>query len=245
MSKNESTGVPVALFGDRDADLWGIAVGGDSPRVAVARLDAGDVELLEAEFDASDDAIWTVSAPGVALRIERADASTATPAASDGNAALTPCRVSGAVTIDGAESEVDLGGVRSASLSTVGSDSLRLVGAWFPAGHEVALLAVRPQGAKGHDGDTVEMVALGEEHPLIFDPRLSTTYDGSGDASRFGVEMWLADEEEGDEWPRRLAGHWTGAKVTFASPAGTLSAYAMQALSRAEHGAAVYALVKP
>ena len=32
----------------------------------------------------------------------------------------------------------------------------------------------------------------------MFDPRLSTTYNGAGEPRRFGIELWLGEDEDGD-----------------------------------------------
>ena len=121
-----------------------------------------------------DGEIWTLTGAGCALRFERADATTTT---GEGDHALEPCRVTGAATVEGVEREIDIGGLRSAGFALDGQDSLRLFASWFPAGHEVAVLSIRPRGAKGQDRDSIGVVARGEEHPLVIDPRLSTTYD--------------------------------------------------------------------
>ncbi len=120
---------------------------------------------------------------------------------------LEPCRVSGSATLDGNQREIDIGGVRSHGLALDGRDSLRLFAAWFPAGHEIALVSARPRGAKGHDRDSVDVVARGEEHPLVIDPRLSTTYDDAGAPRRVGLELWLGDEEDGRPLAAPRGGH--------------------------------------
>lgn len=239
MSPVSASSSPIAIFGDLDADIWGVIVGGDRPRAAVAGLTEADVEMRAAELDLEDGEIWTLTAPGCALRVERADATTATP---DGEQSLEPCRVSGAFTVAGVDREFDVGGVRSDALAADRLDSLRLFAAWFPAGHEVALLSARPKDARGHDRDTVGVVARGEEHALVSDPRLSTTYNEEGEPRRVGVELWLSDAEDGDQWPRRIAGTATGSRV---SEGPGLSAYAFECVSRGETGAGIYVLARP
>lgn len=229
---------PLAVFGDLEGDLWGVVVGGEQPRAAVARLSDAGVELRAAELDLDDGDVWLLTGAGCDLRVERADAESATVG---GEAALEPCRVSGSVTLDGNERELDLGGVRSSALATGGNDSLRLFAAWFAAGHEIALLSARPKGVKGHDRDSVGVVARGEEHPRVVDPRLSTTYDDAGAPRRVGLELWLADDEDDDElWPRRVAGSSTGSSIAGEG----LSAYAFECVSRGEPGAGVYLLLR-
>lgn len=226
---------PIAIFGDLDADIWGVVVGGETPQVAVAHLTSADVALNPVELDLEDGDVWTLTGAGCALRVERADPTTATATVDH---EIEPCRVAGAATIEGIEREFDVGGVRSAALAPDGEGSLRVFASWFPAGHEVAVLAVRPPGAKGHDHDRIEVVARGEEHALVFDPRLSTTYDPPGEPRRVGVELWLGDDEEGDLWPRRVSGIATGSRVHGAG----LSVSALECSSRGELGAGIYVL---
>lgn len=237
MTSVKSSAAPLAVFGDLDGDLWGIVVGGEQPQAAVARLTDAGIEFRAADLDLSDDEVWELTGAGCELRLERAEATTST-----GDSSLEPCRVSGSAALDGSRLEFDVGGVRSRGLGAGGDDSLRLFAAWFPGGHEVAMVATRPRGAKGHDRDSVEVIALGEEHPLVLDPRLSTTYDDSGVPRRVGLELWLGDDADGDDlWPRRVAGDATGSAVAGAE----LSAYAFECVSRGEPGAGVYVLLRP
>ena len=228
---------PVALFGDLEGDLWGIVLGGERPRAAVARLTGADVALGPVELDRDDDELWTLTGAGCALRLERADSDCAT---GDGARALVPCRVSGSATIDGAELEFDLAGIHASALSAGGDESLRLFGAWFAGGREVGVLSSRPKGAKGHDRDSLAVVARGEEHPLVLDPRLSTTYDEAGAPIRVGLELWLGEDADGELSPRRVAGLATGSHVA----SDGLSAYALQCVSRGEPGAGIYLLLR-
>jgi hypothetical protein len=228
---------PLAIFGDLDADLWGIVVGGGQPRAAVGRLTDAGIELRPAELDAGDDEVWTLVGAGCDLRVERADATTASD---DVERELDPCRVSGSVELDGNRREFDVGGVRSSSLSVDGRHSLRVFAAWFPGGHEIGIVAARPEGAKGHDRDHVAVIARGEEHPLVVDPRLSTTYDATGTPRRVGLELWLGDDPEGELWPRRVAGTSTGSSIAEVG----FGAYAFQCVSRSEPGAGIYLLLR-
>jgi hypothetical protein len=230
--------VPLAVFGDLDGDLWGVVVGGEQPQAAVARLTDAGVELRAADLDLSDDEVWELTGADCELRVERAEATTGSE---DRDASLDPCRVSGSVALDGNRREFDIGGVRSSALEADGRGSQRLFAAWFPAGHEIALLAARPKGAKGHDRDRLDVVARGEEHPLVIDPRLSTTYDDHGAPRRVGLELWLGDDPDGDLWPRRVAGSSTGSSVDGEA----LSAYAFTCVSRGEPGAGIYVLLRP
>jgi len=231
---------PIAIFGDYAADLWGVVIGGDDAHVAVAGLTDADVVLRAAELDLDNGETWELTGAGCALRIECADPTTAT---GGGEHAIELCSVSGSATIAGTEREFDVGGVRSAALTTTDIDSIRLLAAWFPAGHEITLLSTRPRGAKGQDHDAISVVARGEEHALVFDPRLSSTYDGRGAPRRAGIELWLGDDADGEHRPRRVAGAATGSYVVGNAGGTPFSAYALECVSRGEIGAGIYVLL--
>lgn len=231
---------PMAIFGDYAGDLWGVVIGGDDARVAIAGLTDADVVLRPAELDLDDGETWELTGAGCALRIERADPTTAT---GGGDHPLEPCLVSGSATVAGTEREFEIGGVRSAALATADLDSIRVLAAWFPAGQEIAVLSARPRGAKGQDHDAISVVARGEDHTLVFDPRLSTTYDGRGAPRRAGAEMWLGDDEDGEHSPRRVAGAATGSYVAGTAAGTEFSAHALECVSRGEMGAGIYALL--
>jgi hypothetical protein len=239
MTRATPQAAAVAIFGDLEADLWGVVIGGEQPRAAIAGVTTADVTFEPADLDLDDGEVWTLTGNGLALRVERAAATTA----SSGERSIEPCRVSGSATAEGTERELDLGGVRSDSLAAAELDSLRLLGAWFPAGHEVALLSARPRRAKGQDHDAIELIARGEEQELAVEPRLSTTYDGDGRPRRVGVELWLGADEDEDQRPRRVAAVATGSFASTSFDGRSLSAYALQCASRGEPGAGVYVLV--
>lgn len=81
---------------------------------------------------------------------------------------------------------------------------VRYVGAWLGDGEGIVLEAQRPSRAKAH-GDEEIWAALieGGEPVAVFDPRLSTTYDGDGHQRRAGLELWTTAEEG---YPIRAAG---------------------------------------
>ena len=81
----------------------------------------------------------------------------------------------------------------------------RTLSAWMGADRAVTLTAVRPAKAKHHDEEAVGGFLIeGGEPQAIFDPRLSTTYDGELRQRRAGLELWMS--EEGGH-ARRAAGH--------------------------------------
>jgi hypothetical protein len=181
-------GTTIAIFGDAELGVWGLLLEGSEPRLAVGGLHAGPdgVSFENARVDRDDDQIWTVTAGARSLRLERALATTRT---AEGETTLEPVRVTGTIDLGDGERDLDIGGVVTQARLDSSADSLRVIGSWFPAGHQVALQSARPRASKGHDRDQVDVIALGEREAVAFDPRLSTTYSGSGTPLETGIEI--------------------------------------------------------
>lgn len=80
----------------------------------------------------------------------------------------------------------------------------RTLSAWMGAGRAVTVTAVRPAKAKHHDEEVIAGFLIdGGEPAAIFDPRLSTTYDGELRQRRAGLELWMTEE---GGYARRAAG---------------------------------------
>lgn len=80
----------------------------------------------------------------------------------------------------------------------------RTLSAWLGADRAVCVTAVRPAKAKHHDEEALAGFLFDGGEPLaVFDPRLSTTYDGELRQRRAGLELWM--QEEGG-FARRAAG---------------------------------------
>lgn len=113
------------------------------------------------------------------------------------------CRVTGTaagVTIEGA-------GQRGHSWGNPDWDALELtrsVSAWLAddALGGIALAAARPVGASHAAESIAAMIVEAGEAVPVFDPRLSTTYDGDGHTRRAGLELWVTE----DGYPLRAAG---------------------------------------
>jgi hypothetical protein len=121
------------------------------------------------------------------------------------------CRVGGTVVIGGEAREVSCLGWRGARPSDVLAGdvaSLRQVAAWFGPEDGFSLLALRPARAKGQDAEAVSAALFAaEESKRVADPRLSTTYDDSGELVRAGVELWIqAGDDPDQQHPRRAVG---------------------------------------
>ncbi len=120
--------------------------------------------------------------------------------------------------------------------------SARLVVAWLANGETYTLTAVRPAHAKGQDKDRITVVLPEAQADMsVFDPRLSTEYSATGVPQRFGIELWLGEDPEGDQRPLRLAGEAVpdSAPVSHAQ----LSIHPMRAHSAGTPGLGLYLLV--
>jgi hypothetical protein len=118
------------------------------------------------------------------------------------------CLVTGTVRIGTETVEVDGLGQRGHEWGAPDWDAValtRTVSAWLFDDDlsGITLTAARPSGASAHDGERVLAVLVeGGEALPVFDPRLSTTYDGDGHTRRAGLELWVTE----DGYPLRAAG---------------------------------------
>jgi hypothetical protein len=241
MSADEAT--PLAIFGDPEGGHWAFILGGARPRLAIADIAVSnggrEPRWHDVTLERDDDQVWLVAGDDTDLKIELAEASTHTY--EDGSA-LGPCRLTGTAAGIGSD-ELDLPGVLLSEIPAGKVDSTRIVGSWFPAGHEISLVSVRPKGAKGQDADHVDVIARGEDASVVFDPRLSTTYGPDGHPRKTGIELWVGEDEDGDQHPRRVSGVASGAHLTETAGELTVRAYAMHCLSRGDAGTGVYVLI--
>ena len=111
-------------------------------------------------------------------------------------------RVTGTVRAGDERAEIDGLGQRGHSWGVAdwkGLELVRTVSAWMGADRGgIVLSSLRPEKAKGHDAETVWAAVVQEGEPTpVFDPRLSTTYDGDGHQRRAGMELWLNEEGPG------------------------------------------------
>jgi len=123
------------------------------------------------------------------------------------------CTVSGTVRAGGRTRRVEALGQRGHQWGVPDWDrteSARSVSAWLGPGQGVAISAVRPTGADGHDREAISafviesadegVASVAEE---IAAPRLSTLYDARGRQLRASAELPSGGE---GSYPRRLAG---------------------------------------
>ena len=238
-------------FGDLGGDLWGAAIDG-ALRMLALGTPAGRRHQL-----GRDSIHWTVSgerwvltADGLRLTIDPCDRP-AEPSPGDGGAATSPgldqlCHVSGRITIDGIEHEIECLGTRTnrdQGVELRDLDSLREVCAWFGAGEGLTLLSLRPRGAADHSRDVATAsVFAPEAWQAVAEPRLSTTYSVDGAPTRVGLELWLRQDDE--HYPRRAAGEVAGPPVDLQAEGLEISVAPLRCHSRGRQGAGVYLLAR-
>lgn len=161
------------------------------------------------------------------------------------------CRVDGTVLVDGTEQTIDCPGRRGARTEAPDLGrftSVRDVSAWFEPGGGLALVALRPKKARGQESDLITASVLDPENTRpVAEPRLSTTYASDGAPARAGLELWLAEENDGEEehetrYPRRAAGEAVGAYATATLGGLDVQARLFRWHSRGHEGAGVYLL---
>ncbi|MGO9753566.1 MAG: hypothetical protein ACLP8S_25610 [Solirubrobacteraceae bacterium] len=247
--------LPIAAFCDLEGGIWGIVVGGPDAVLASAVIgDHTEPQLAPATLERSGPGdLWTGTVSGTGtghtLTIAPALAQAATPAV---QSTLELCHIRGVVPLGGSERTLDCAGIRCSVHPRRGTstlekfDSLRLVAAWFPSDVALALLAIRPSGAKGQERDEVAVVLHDERTPVnVFDPRLSTTYRGDGTPSRMGIELWLGATQDGDLLSLRAAGEVTAPRAALSLAGVRIAAYALRCQSIGEDGAGVYIFARP
>ena len=108
------------------------------------------------------------------------------------------CSVTGQVRRGGRSHPVRCLGQRGHSWGTpdwTRIELARTLSAWLGADRAITLTAVRPAKAKHHDEEAVGGFLIDGGVPeSIFDPRLSTTYDGDLRQRRAGLELWMSEE---------------------------------------------------
>jgi hypothetical protein len=183
-----------------DADAWDAVSAADVRSTVVTPLEAWTVT-----YDGSD--------AGFDLRFEAAS----TPAVLDSDDPVAQlggmegyeqlCSVTGVVRAGGRSVDVRCLGQRGHLWGTPDWSRIELartLSAWLGTDRAVWLTALRPARAKHHDEEALSGVLIEGGEPLaIFDPRLSTTYDGELRQRRAGLELWV--HEEGG-FARRAAG---------------------------------------
>jgi hypothetical protein len=233
-------------FGDVDAGIWGTAWLADSDdRALLALGDGSGTSVVANTLAGSEQAeSWTARGEG-GVELLLAPGGDAVRAPEQVYAFDQVCRVSGRFALGGRSHEVECLGWRGVHEEPSGRDrpeSLRLAAAWFEPGAALALIALRPRGAKGQESDLVSAALLdGESGRVIHDPRLSTTYDRSGEPIRAGIELWLG-EEDAEQYPYRAAGEAASSAATWSTDGLDLQACLFRWRSRGQDGSGVFLL---
>ena len=216
-------------FGDVEAGVWGAVWDGFTT--------AGGVTYEATVTGEDEGSDWTIRGSGIELVVSAEGEPSAAAEGLGGFDQL--CRVRGRY----GDREVDCPGRRAVRdpINLEKLDSVRDVSAWFDGEVAVALTALRPRRAKGHESDVVTAAVFEDGHWVaVEDPRLSTTYDGRGSPTRTTLELWLASEEE--EYPRRAAGEATG--ISAAVNGSGVRAWLFRWHTRGLDGTGVYLLVQ-
>jgi len=241
-----------AAFADPVGEVWGLVRGQREREAAVGRLGS----LAAAPADATTQINGWNPAPELELTVAD-DSAGPVAATADGSDAIWLLRINGTHGAGGERLEIDAPAVAVAGPKLSKLDSVRILAAWFQDDRAIALSAVRPRG--GHaDKDVVSVLVTGagaapadpvtaaEPEPLqVFDPRLSTTYDGRGIPLRAGLELWLGPDEDSDQRPLRLSAQSTGDRLAAELGDLHLDAYGQRCHNRGDDGVGIYALLRP
>ncbi|MGC9220068.1 MAG: hypothetical protein ACP5H2_01785 [Solirubrobacteraceae bacterium] len=228
----------IVVFGDATGEHWGIVVTGDRPSLAMGSMDEVGPALPVAKSPVGADDLLSVAGADIRLRVLPAPR----PAAETSAAGLLQ-RVKVAVTTEVKETArpQELSGLMLDGPCEHQTQGVRLVAMWFPDGPELGLVSIRTDPHRRHDRDRREAFLTNAEHPIVVDPRLSTTYDAGGSPIRVGVELWLVDaEDDDDQWPSRMAAFAAGPKASLPVSEHSLSAYALRCADHGEKGVGVY-----
>jgi hypothetical protein len=249
MTTAESSQLRTLTFGDVDGGIWGAAISGGAPVVAFGNAAGATASSGAVESTWRPDGRgWRLTGDGFDLHVEPGGEDLEQSAAADETEAVSGfqelCRVQGTVTLAGSMSEVDCVGTRCV-IDGVGAGSVgsaRAVSGWFGDDEAFMLLALRATGGVDQEADLVAATLFDPEGWVsVSDPRLSTTYAGSGLPARANLELWIG---EGDnEFPRRAAAEASGAGAAAAAEGMELRVIPLRCHSRGREGTGVYVLV--
>lgn len=237
---HDAAPVRIVSFAQPEPELWAVVVDG-----TLAVFSGGTWETVSLDAVTDGGGEWLLASTAGELRV--------TPVGGAVTQEMTGssdqlCRVTGALTLPGQQVQIDARGIRvlCPALAAVRADSLRAVHAHFAGADGLAVTALRPRKARGHDHDAISASIL-QEHAevLVGDPRLSTTYADDGSVLRVGLELWLDGEEATVSYPRRAAGQASDGGVRLAADGLIAQAYAVRWRSRGQTGLGVYLLARP
>lgn len=205
-------------------------------------LAADGLQVREAQLDAGAET-WTVTAPGAQLELAPTSAQ-ATVSGAGGPRDGFEQAVHGTGRIDDVEVAAQGRRGERADDGELGrADSLREVATWFDDGSVVAVTALRPRKAKGHDQDDVQAAVIDPEGAApVVDPRVSTVSTVAGRARRVALELWSEDEEAP---ALRVAAEATGTGGQVSQAGWDLTLDWLVAHRRGRDGEGVYLLARP
>jgi hypothetical protein len=250
MSDADAVGLRALTFGAIDGSVWGAAVEHGARAVVVGSPSTGVGVAAQVSWEEIGDGGWHVSGDGFSVEVTPLPAPVPAPDAPPRPG--TPwvrgqgpelCRVRGELA--GVGGDFDGVGARyvaePATSEKAAAGTVRLIGAWFPDAAAVALIAARPRRVAHQDGDRLAASLFDPEGwTTVSDPRLSTTYDGTGAPTRMNLELWISEGE--NEFPRRAAGEASGPGASAAADGVSLQVLPLRCHSRGEDGTGVYAL---
>jgi hypothetical protein len=231
----------IVSFAALDGSVWGAALDAGRPAVAFGTPDAAGGAADAVRFEQRDGE-WELSGDDWHLLVSpRYEPAAGYPRAGDDEL----CQVRGRLVVGGTEVEVDSPAIRNAGADVdLGQlDSIRGVWGWFEDDQAISLVAARPRGTAGQEGDWVAARLFDTEGLIVVDePRLSTTYTADGLPSRATLELWVGDGEE--QYPRRAAGEALGPGAAVSSDALHLQATPLRCHTRGLDGPGVYLLAR-
>jgi hypothetical protein len=248
MTDTEAPQLRTLAFGDVDGGIWGAAVSAAAaPVVAFGdRTGATSTSSLLETAWSPDGTGWRLTGDDFNLHVEPGGEQRTEPAAEDTTEVTgfqELCRVQGTLTLAGGPRPVDCVGTRCV-IDGVDAGSLgsaRAVSGWFGDDDAFMLLALRATLSAGQEADLVAATLFDPEGWVpVDDPRLSTTYGGSGWPRRASLELWVGEGE--NEFPRRAAGEATGGGAELRAEGLELRVIPMQCHSRGREGTGVYVL---
>jgi hypothetical protein len=236
----------VAFVAPEDA-IWGVGVIGEHAALAAGELREATASTgAPAAFSLSpaDEEHWQLAgAAGELLIIPAGD-----PVRSARFGGLHQlCLVRGQVIAAGNPRPIESVGLRTV-LPAVGPGtefvSLREVSAWFGPAEAIALTALRPARARGHDRDVILASLFNPAGcECVADPRLSTTYSSDGFPARVGLELWLDDDDEDlPRHSRRAGADAVDASLALSTDGLDLHASALRWHSGGREGHGIYLL---
>lgn len=251
------TTIRALAFGELGMLSWGaswIPVD-DVPAMVACRTDNAAVVLSGRFLDAEQAEPWRIEGDALSLLLSPAGPAARGGAAADALDTVDQlCQVTGRVSIDGVEREINSVGWRgtlTAAFDLAAIESFRQTAAWFEPGEGLSLAAYRSQKSRGHETDhRAGAVLEPEPAPPIEDPRLSTTYDANGLPVKAGLELWF-EQDDGEEasdatadrqFTRRAAGEAIGPGIDWEVDGFALHATPLRWHSRGSEGRGVYLL---